>query len=221
MAVPRELLSVLVCPKCMGQLRGSTGGESLLCNRCQVHYPVRDDVPILIPEEAISAGQAAVEEEMGQMTSLKTVTIALVEGKNKGQEFKLPQGCCCAVGRSVDDLESTRVFDTSGVVGLDDSTKQLVLTYVSQQFQGGASPGQTNSDDIGSFRRLPDLALSDGATSRLHAMLFHGPSGVGVLDLVSKNGTFVNGVEVESKFLKAGDVVTIGGSKLKICQGES
>ncbi len=221
MAVPKELLSILVCPKCMGQLRGSPNGESLLCNRCQVHYPVRDDVPILIPEEAIEARQVAAEEELGQMKTLKTVTIVLVEGKNKGMELKLPQGCCRAVGRSVDDLESTRVFDTSGVVGLDDSTKQLVLNYVTQQFQAGSAPGQTSADDIGSFRRLPDLALSDSATSRLHAMLFHGPNGVGVLDLVSKNGTFVNGVEVESKFLKEGDVITIGGSKLKIGQGES
>ncbi len=121
-------------------------------------------------------------------------------------------------------MESTRVFDESSTLALDDSTKQLVLNYVTKQFQAGG-PSSSESDsggagDIGSFHRMPDLSLSDGATSRLHAMLFNGPSGVGVLDLVSKNGTFVNGVEVESKLLKTGDIVTIGGSKLRIGQEE-
>ena len=221
MAIPKELLSVLVCPKCQGPVRASPDGNALLCNRCQLHYPVRDDVPVMIAEEAVALGQAQAEAELSHMTGQKSVAIFVVEGKNKGLELTLPQGCCRAVGRSIDELESTRVFDASGVVGLDDSTKQLVLKYVTQQFQGGESTKSAAGGDIGAFRRLPDLSLSDGAVSRLHAMMFHGPNGVGILDLVSKNGTFVNGVEVESKFLQESDVVTIGGSKIRIGKGES
>lgn len=221
MAIPKDLLSVLVCPKCQGPVRTAPDGNAVLCNRCQLHYPVRDDVPVMIAEEAVVLGQAQAEEELSHMTGHKSVSIFVVEGKNKGLEVKLPLGCCRAVGRSIDELESTRVFDASGVVGLDDSTKQVVMTYVTQQFQGGKSTDSAAGGDIGAFRRLPDLSLSDGAISRLHAMMFHGPNGVGILDLVSKNGTFVNGVEVESKFLQESDVVTIGGSKLRIGAGES
>lgn len=222
MAISKDLLMVLVCPKCLGPVRSSSDGSGILCARCQVQYPVRDDVPVMVAEEAISARQAAAEEEMGRMFA-GTVVCYAVEGKDKGLEVTIPQGCCRAVGRSLDDLEKTRVYDTGSTVDLDDSTKRLVLNYVTQQFQGAqAEPkeiGKKKTGDIGSFRRLPDVSLSDEATSRLHAMLFHGPNGVGVLDLVSKNGTFVNGVEVESKFLKEGDIITIGGTKLRIGKG--
>ena len=47
-------------------------------------------------------------------------------------------------------------------------------------------------------------------------MLFYDDSGlVGILDLVSKNGTYVNGAEVESKILKKGDLITVGGTKIR------
>jgi hypothetical protein len=174
----------------------------------------------MIADEAISAGKVSKIEKESNVPPAKVVTINIVEGNNKGLEVKVPKGCCRAVGRSLDDTESTRIFDAGPVLTLDDSTKKLVLSYVTQQFSADqiTSPesAQGVGEEIGSFRRLPDLSLSDSATSRLHAMLFHGPNGVGVLDLVSKNGTFVNGVEVESKFLKEGDVITIGGSKLRI-----
>ncbi|MBI4373307.1 MAG: FHA domain-containing protein, partial [Deltaproteobacteria bacterium] len=52
--------------------------------------------------------------------------------------------------------------------------------------------------------------------SRLHAMVFYGDSGVGILDLVSKNGTFVGGVEIESRLLKKGDIVSIGSTKIRL-----
>jgi pSer/pThr/pTyr-binding forkhead associated (FHA) protein len=45
-------------------------------------------------------------------------------------------------------------------------------------------------------------------------MMFHDVNGAGILDLVSKNGTYVNGEEVESKSLQDGDLVEVGSSKL-------
>ncbi len=217
MTLPKELLSLLVCPISLAPVRLSGDGKWVVCPQSQMQYPIRDGVPIMVAEEGVKMGQISSEEEGGAMSTEKAVVIYVAEGKNKGLEVSLPIGACRAIGRSLDDMESTRVFDTSGVLGLDDSTKQLVMNYVTKQFQGqDAVVG-----DIGSFRRMPDISLSDHAISRLHAMVFHGPNGVGVLDLVSKNGTFVNGAEVESKFISADDVVTVGSSKLRINLSES
>lgn len=71
-------------------------------------------------------------------------------------------------------------------------------------------------ENLGGFLRGNDIPLKDIAISRLHAMLFYDESGtIGILDLVSKNGTFVNGAEVESKILKKGDLITVGGTKIR------
>lgn len=52
----RELLSILVCPRCKGDLRYDEDPPSLTCVACAVRYPVRDGIPILLIDEAQSIG---------------------------------------------------------------------------------------------------------------------------------------------------------------------
>jgi pSer/pThr/pTyr-binding forkhead associated (FHA) protein len=139
----------------------------------------------------------------------------ITEGKNKGQVVKLPLGTCKAIGRSLDDINKTQVFSMDFTMSLDDFTKKLIMNYIAKKSpQDKKAVQETSTENIGSFKRLPDLVLDDPAISRLHAMMFHDQNGAGVLDLVSKNGTFVNGEEVESKSLQNGDLVEVGGSKM-------
>lgn len=141
----------------------------------------------------------------------------ITEGKNKGQVVKLPSGTCKAIGRSLDDINKTQVFSMDFTMALDDFTKKLILNYIAKKSppdKKASIDTTTTTDRIGSFKRLPDLVLDDPAISRLHAMMFHDQNGAGVLDLVSKNGTFVNGEEVESKSLQNGDLVEVGSTKM-------
>jgi uncharacterized protein YbaR (Trm112 family) len=48
-----QLLAVLVCPKCKGELEYREAEPSLVCARCAVKYAVRDDIPIMLVDEAI------------------------------------------------------------------------------------------------------------------------------------------------------------------------
>ncbi len=51
-----ELLQILACPRCLGSLEALTrDGQSagLACRACQVVYPVRDEIPVMLVEEAI------------------------------------------------------------------------------------------------------------------------------------------------------------------------
>jgi uncharacterized protein len=50
--VPQDLLEILVCPVCKKALVQKENGESLKCVECKRVYPVRDDIPILLVDEA-------------------------------------------------------------------------------------------------------------------------------------------------------------------------
>lgn len=53
MAINPQLLEHLVCPKCKGALNLSEQ-QTLICAACQLAYPVRNDVPIMLIDEATS-----------------------------------------------------------------------------------------------------------------------------------------------------------------------
>jgi uncharacterized protein len=50
--IPQDLLDILVCPVCKKPLTVQANGESLKCAECRRVYPVRDDIPILLVDEA-------------------------------------------------------------------------------------------------------------------------------------------------------------------------
>ncbi|HEY8468308.1 MAG TPA: Trm112 family protein [Longimicrobiales bacterium] len=48
----KELLEILVCPQCKGELEYRTEPEELVCQRCRLVYEVRDGIPIMLLDEA-------------------------------------------------------------------------------------------------------------------------------------------------------------------------
>ena len=54
MSLAPELLQILVCPKCKGELehRVDPAAEALICHACRLVYPVEDDIPIMLIDEA-------------------------------------------------------------------------------------------------------------------------------------------------------------------------
>jgi uncharacterized protein len=52
MSLPQQLLAILVCPKCKGELEYREAESSLICNRDRLRYPIRDDIPIMLIDEA-------------------------------------------------------------------------------------------------------------------------------------------------------------------------
>lgn len=52
--VDPRLLEILVCPRCKGELEYKTeGNESLICEKCSIAFPVRDDIPVMLMDEAV------------------------------------------------------------------------------------------------------------------------------------------------------------------------
>ena len=54
MAVSPALLEILACPKCKQKVELTDEGDSILCNICQLRFPIRDDIPIMLIDEAES-----------------------------------------------------------------------------------------------------------------------------------------------------------------------
>jgi len=52
MALNKELIDILACPKCKGSLRLRPDQSAFECDRCKLAYPVVDDIPNFIVEEA-------------------------------------------------------------------------------------------------------------------------------------------------------------------------
>jgi uncharacterized protein len=48
----QRLLEILVCPQCKGELEYRTEANELVCHACRLRYEVRDDIPIMLVDEA-------------------------------------------------------------------------------------------------------------------------------------------------------------------------
>lgn len=52
MALSKELLEILACPKCKESVVLTDAGDGLVCKKCKLVYEIRDDIPIMLIEEA-------------------------------------------------------------------------------------------------------------------------------------------------------------------------
>ena len=51
--INNELLDILACPKCKGQVELTERADGLVCKTCQLLYEIRDDIPVMLIDEAI------------------------------------------------------------------------------------------------------------------------------------------------------------------------
>ncbi len=54
MALSKELLEILACPKCKGDIFLNRAGDGLICKACRLVYPIREDIPVMLIDEALT-----------------------------------------------------------------------------------------------------------------------------------------------------------------------
>jgi len=52
MSISKELLEILACPKCKGEVVLTQAGDGLTCAACKLLYPIVDDIPVMLIDEA-------------------------------------------------------------------------------------------------------------------------------------------------------------------------
>lgn len=56
MPLLKELLDILACPRCKGGVTLADDSSGLVCGVCSVKYPIRDDIPLMLADEAEEIG---------------------------------------------------------------------------------------------------------------------------------------------------------------------
>lgn len=142
-------------------------------------------------------------------------TLKVLVGPNAGDVLGVERGSCRLLGRHLSEHE-TALMDRNGNRVLDAQLNDLLHRQLGQS--GPPRPGVRVPDhvDLAAFERGPDIVLADDAISRAHAMLFYDATGVGVIDLASTNGTWVNGQRVSSALMQQGDVLALGSTEVSV-----
>jgi hypothetical protein len=52
MAISKELLDILACPKCKGDIYLDDTEKGLICDKCKLKYEIKDDIPVMLIDEA-------------------------------------------------------------------------------------------------------------------------------------------------------------------------
>jgi hypothetical protein len=52
MAIDKALLDILACPKCKNAVVLNKAKDKLLCRECGIVYPIKDDIPVMLVDEA-------------------------------------------------------------------------------------------------------------------------------------------------------------------------
>lgn len=140
------------------------------------------------------------------------VQFKVTAGPNDGDTLSLEIGTCRLVGRHLSDNE-TALIDRNGNRVLDAPTSDILSAKLKDR-----SPAVSGVDGVSSdtFERGADVILADDSISRAHAMLFFDDSGIGIIDLASTNGTFVNEERIITAMIGDGDAIGIGNSHLRV-----
>lgn len=52
MSLNKQLLEILICPQCHGKIRFDEKLNGIICDQCKLLYEIKDDIPIMLVEEA-------------------------------------------------------------------------------------------------------------------------------------------------------------------------
>lgn len=52
--ISQDLLDILVCPLCKGPVLFSPDEDAVVCRKCLLAYPVKEDIPVMLQEESTS-----------------------------------------------------------------------------------------------------------------------------------------------------------------------
>lgn len=50
--VKPELLKILVCPRCKGELNLEEIDQKLICQKCRLKFPIKSDIPVMLLDQA-------------------------------------------------------------------------------------------------------------------------------------------------------------------------
>ena len=136
--------------------------------------------------------------------AVRFLDLKVIGGPAIGMRFSVEFGSYRVLGRTEHSGESTQLLDRSGERHLQPD--QLAVIHA---LGNPAAESRPNT-------RGADIYLADKSVSQTHCIVFLHHGGARVADLMSTNGTLLNGISVENASLEDGDTLKIGNSELQI-----
>lgn len=219
--LPKSYFESLACPACGAHQLLLTKEKIVVCHSCLNGYRMQGDVPDFRLQNAISLKKAR------DKTKGMSAQIVVALGRDKNKTVHVTRNHCLVIGRqqkqAIEDSDLTIVgkpLSLKSYANLDPANQQLIERYLmKKQPKQPADRAKTidrHKRLIGQYERDPDLTLEDGSVSRAHALIYQDDHGLHILDLLSKNGTYLNGYEIESSRLKNNDVISLGTASLRV-----
>lgn len=219
----KEGLETVACPECFSKVI-LTKENILFCQKCCKGFPLLgDSIPDFRTENVIDFKLMAKQKRTGHVVA----KIEFLPSQGAKKEFELKMGHCLLVGRAVyldpnTDITFVGVPKESRII-INQQTRLLIEKFLKNAenktfFQGTGlekMPLHPNQY-LGDFERDEDFLVDDKSVSRTHAIFYHNREGLWIVDLVSKNGSYVNGHEVEKTRLKHNDAVSLGRMNFRI-----
>ncbi|MEO1170852.1 MAG: FHA domain-containing protein [Myxococcota bacterium] len=143
------------------------------------------------------------------MSKTSRAVLTVVEGPNSGDTVSLDHGICRLIGRHLSESE-TSFIDRDGNRVLDPESSGIISEHLKDKAPAAVQPTPEFRADA--YERGSDVVLADDSISRAHAMIFFDDAGLGLIDLASTNGTFVNNERVGAQMVLEGDSIKIGQS---------
>ena len=140
------------------------------------------------------------------------VSVEVDIGANAGTVYELGTRSYRAIGRS-GGKDVTVQLSPEGDRVLDPEGLQKVEEHIARRGDGDDQDMGSERLRVGTFFRGRDILLDDDKISRTHAMIFVDEEGPSIVDLLSRNGTHVNGGRVGDADLNDGDAITIGETR--------
>lgn len=68
----KKLFEILACPQCKGELKHVKAAAELVCRPCGMAFPIRDDIPVMLENEARTlTSEERLDESKGKSESAR------------------------------------------------------------------------------------------------------------------------------------------------------
>ncbi|MBN2362145.1 MAG: FHA domain-containing protein [Deltaproteobacteria bacterium] len=145
---------------------------------------------------------------------MKRVEIEVLSGEQAGFSVDVLPGSYRILRRSAEsfDVRSTLISSQLEQWQLKQEDLELAAANLSQR--AAVTGGPVIS--IEHFARAEDVAIWDERMSQPHAMLLVNGDGAMLVDMGSRNGSYVNGERIGAAMLKDGDLVRCGATRIHV-----
>lgn len=151
------------------------------------------------------------------MAEAVLVVVVAADRADLGKRFALRPGAFRVLGRAERMHPGTSIVTRSDVRRLEDEDHRRMAEHLERRAAqippGGLAAARGATAD---FARADDIDLADDAISQTHVIVFCDDAGISVVDVASKNGTWVNGDRVLESLLVDGDLLRVGETRLQL-----